>query len=235
LNVRVFDAGDIQPVRGVTEAALLETHARVERAVLKLHRLGLVPVCIGGGHDLTLPGVTALAKHAGAAVGGISVDAHLDVRARAGSGMAFRRLIETRRLEPRWFAVVGVGRFANEPEHLTWLTKQGARLFFADPVPASGFPLKPLETVSTKVSAAFVTIDLDGVDSAAAPGVSALNPLGLSVRDAATLAEAAGTDRRVRHFDLMELSPPHDPSGRTARIAAFLFLSFVAGFARRRP
>jgi formimidoylglutamase len=234
LNVQVFDAGDIQPARGVTEDALLETHARVERAVLEMHRLGLVPVCVGGGHDLTLPAVTALARYTGAAVGGISLDAHLDVRPEPGSGMAFRCLIEFRRLDPRKFAVVGLGRFSNEASHVRWLKNQGARLFFADSVLDGRFRVKPLKAVLTKVPAAFVSIDLDGIDSAAAPGVSALNPMGVTVRDAATLAQAAGADRRVRHFDLMELSPPHEPSGRTARVAAFLFLSFVAGFASRR-
>jgi formiminoglutamase len=234
LKVQVFDAGDIQPVRGGTEAALLETHARIERAVHRIHQLGLVPVCVGGGHDLTLPSVTALARHAGERVGGISLDAHLDVRPEAGSGMAFRHLIETKRLDPRRFAVVGVGRFANEPGHLQWLSNQGSRVFFADSLLVSGLPLKRLMAGLAKTAPAFVSIDLDGIDSASAPGVSALNPMGLSARDAASLAEAAGAAPPVRHFDLMELNPTQDASGRTARLAASLFLSFLAGFGRRR-
>ncbi len=233
LHVKVFDAGDIQPAHGTNETALLETHARVERAVLEIHQLGLVPVCIGGGHDLTLPSVTALAKHARTRVGGISLDAHLDVRPEVGSGMAFRRLIETKQLDPRRFVVVGVGRFANAAAHVQWLSKQRAHLLFVDAVLAKGLPAKPFEAAFAKASAGFVSIDLDGIDSSAAPGVSAMNALGIKVSDACRIAELAGSDLRVRHFDLMELSPPHDPSGRTARVAAHLFLCFVAGFGLR--
>jgi formimidoylglutamase len=233
LNAKVFDAGDVLPTPGNTEAALLETHTRIEQAVREIHKLGLVPVCIGGGHDLTLPCVTALAKHAGTATAGMSFDAHLDVRSEVGSGMAFRRLIESKHLNPRRFAVLGVGRFVNDPVHLHWLADQGARLTYADEFPAPDQFLHTFKTAIAKSKAGFLSIDLDGIDSTAAPGVSALNTMGLGVQEASILAEAAGTNERIRHFDLMELSPRHDPSGRTARVAAHLFLSFVSGFGAR--
>jgi arginase family enzyme len=56
----------------------------------------------------------------------------------------------------------------------------------------------------------------------------------VGVVDAVRLAEAAGRDARVGHFNIMELCPPHDPDGRTARVAALLFLSFIAGWADGR-
>ena len=233
LATRVFDAGDVTPVGGGTETALLETHARVESVVSQLYEMGLVPVCVGGGHDLTLPGVAALSKTAGGPVGGISFDAHLDVRKRVGSGMAFRRLIEARHLAPAQFVVTGVGRFANDQEDLEWLTGQGARIHFVDTILASvNVPSREwMEAAIGKSTAGFVSIDLDGLDQAA--GVSAQNPQGLSVRHASVLAEAAGSEPAVRYFDIMELSPRWDETGRTARVAASLFLSFVAGFAGR--
>ncbi len=249
MPIKVFDAGDVPPSPGRTEAALLETHARVEQAAAELHQLGLVPVCIGGGHDLTLPAVSALARAAGTAVGGVSFDAHLDVRPELGSGMAFRRLIQSGRLDPTRFVVVGLGRFVNERAHLKWLAQHGAQIVFADTVLTRGLALKSIFRTAFSGGQhgearkggraglgshpGFVTIDLDGLDASLAPGVSAMNPLGLTVRDGAALAEAAGADPRVQHFDLMELSPRHDPSGGTARIAAFLFLAFVAGFGER--
>jgi formiminoglutamase len=78
-----------------------------------------------------------------------------------------------------------------------------------------------------------LSIDLDGIDAAQAPGVSARNPLGLGVAHAAELAEAAGLRREIKHFDVMELCPAHDTDERTAHVAAYLFLSFMAGYARR--
>jgi formimidoylglutamase len=234
LNARVFDAGDVEPARAGDEQALEETHARVQRAVAELHGLGLLPICIGGGHDLSLPAITALARHAGGAVGGISLDAHLDTRERVGSGMAFRRLIDAGSVAPRWFAEIGLGRFVNDEADLRWLTDKGATLVSAEAVLGGEMPFNRLFGIAlAHAPAAFVSVDLDGLDATVAPGVSAPNPMGLLTRHAATLCEAAGAAAGVRHFDIMELSPPHDDAGRTARVAAFLMLSFLAGFEAR--
>jgi len=81
----------------------------------------------------------------------------------------------------------------------------------------------------------FVSFDLDVLDAAHAPGVSAPNPAGWSTREAERAVLACGADARVRCFDLMELCPTHDEGDRTARVAAHLFLAFLAGFAARRP
>jgi formimidoylglutamase len=238
LHGLVYDAGDVIPAHGDGEAALMETHARVEAAVLQLHGAGLIVACIGGGHDLTLPAVAALAQHSGLAVGGINFDAHTDVRERIGSGMPFRKLIEKSWLSPTAFVEVGLSRFVNSEADWEWLVEQGSVAWRADDVLGLRRYRREVLPAAMKIalrteSAAFVSIDLDGIDSAQAPGVSAMNPCGLSVRHAALLAEAAGREQRIWHFDIMELSPPHDVTGRTARVAAHLFLSFVAGVVER--
>ena len=236
LDVPVFDAGDVTPVSGGNESALLETHTRVAAAAAALHRQGLVVVGVGGGHDLTLPTVAALSTHAGRPVGGINLDAHTDVRETVGSGMPFRRLIESGALDPRRFVEAGLSRFANQREHVEWLSSKGATLVPVEEVLELGVLARNWLDAAlgpSREEAAFVTIDLDGLDGAEVPGVSAVNPMGVPVPGACHLAEAAGAEPRVRHFDLMELSPPNDPSGRSARVAALLFLSFIAGFATR--
>lgn len=231
-NAPVFDAGDVEPVLG-DAAALLETHGRVEAAARELHDRGMIVVGVGGGHDLSLPTLTAFSKHASAALGGVNLDAHLDVRERIGSGMPFRKLIQGGWLEPRRFVELGLNRFANEAADWQWLKAQGAELVLVDDVLRDGTHAGfHLERVLAGGSG-FVSIDLDGIDSAFAPGVSAKNPLGVRVEHAAELAEMAGLRPEVRHFDLMELCPPHDVDGRTARVAAYLFLAFMAGVARR--
>jgi arginase family enzyme len=175
-----------------------------------------------------------LSKHYNTPVGGINLDAHLDVRDRIGSGMAFRRLIDGKHLDPRRFVEAGLSRFANDEIDLNWLSGKCAKLIFADSLVYDPLSTRPLLDIAFANSTrGFVSIDLDVIDGSQAPGVSALNPLGLHVHHAAALAEAAGAAPGVRHFDLMELSPPHDSSGRTARIAALLFLSFITGYGTR--
>jgi formimidoylglutamase len=232
LDTGIYDAGDVEPAQGSDADALLETHDRIEKAVGFLHELGLVTICVGGGHDLTLPSVRALSLERKSALGGINLDAHLDVRTRLGSGMPFRKLIEGRHLDPKRFVELGLGRFSNDPADLAWAREQGATLVFAEKVLEDGLdPGAVLDLCGG--GPAFLSIDLDGLDQSVAPGVSAPNPSGLGVRDAARLAEAAGARPEIQHFDLMEHNPDHDHDARTARTAALLFLQFVVGLEQR--
>lgn len=211
----VFDAGDVRP-----GATLEETHARVTEAAGRLHDAGLVAVGIGGGHDLTLPFVRALAERSAAPPIGVYFDAHLDVRDRPGSGMAFRGLVE--RCGVRELHAHGVDPYVNTAEHVAWFTAHGGRLGVLGPDDA--WPSGDV----------FVSLDLDVIDASQAPGVSAMNPCGWTVELAERWARSAGRCPGVRSFDIMELAPPLDPSGRTARVAARVLLAFLRGLSERR-
>jgi len=235
LDVPIYDAGDVVPAPGDDERALLETHARVESAVAALQASGMISLCVGGGHDLSLPSISAVSSARGQPLGGINLDAHLDVRERVGSGMPFRRLIERRKLDPRRFVELGLGRFVNDRQDLDWLSAQGGTLVFAHDVLGRGLDVDGALAHASAQGPAFVSVDLDALDQSVAPGVSAQNPLGVPVWEAARLAEAAGACPAVVHFDLMEHNPAFDPDGRTARVAALLLLHFVAGLCQRQP
>ncbi|MFZ5493994.1 MAG: formimidoylglutamase [Verrucomicrobiota bacterium] len=210
----VFDAGDIMPT-----GSLDKTHERVTEATAALLDRGLFPVAIGGGHDLTFPFVRAVAaRHP--ALAGVCFDAHLDVRETPGSGMAFRQLVEECGVPA--LHLHGFRPLVNSQEHLDWFRAHGGRTHLD--------PAKP--ALPSRAKDLFVSFDLDVLDAAHAPGVSAMNPAGWSVREAEAWVLACGADPRVRCFDLMELNPAHDPDGRTARVAAHLFLTFLQGFAR---
>ncbi len=210
----VFDAGDVLPGR-----SLEETHERVTAATAALLDAGLFPIAIGGGHDLTFPFVRAVAKKF-PRLAGLYFDAHLDVREAPGSGMAFRRLVETCGVTA--LHLVGFRPLVNSREHLAWFQAHGGRL-----------QSNNLRPKLPRTKNLFVSFDLDVLDAAHAPGVSALNPAGLSVREAAAWVHFCGAHPCVRCFDLMEMNPAFDPDGRTARVAAHLFLTFLAGFAER--
>jgi formiminoglutamase len=234
LELGIFDAGDVMPAPGDDEAALFETHRRIEEAAGFLHAHGLVAICVGGGHDLSLPTISALSRSVGEPLAGINLDAHLDVRARVGSGMPFRRLIEGGYLDSTRFVEVGLGRFSNDRSDLEWASAHGARLIFAEVLLERGLDATELlDYACHERRAAFVSIDLDGLEQSVAPAVSAPSPLGVRLRDAAALAEAAGAHPAVRHFDLMEFCPRFDSDARTSRSAVLLFLHFIAGLLRR--
>lgn len=212
---RVFDAGDV-----ATGATLAQTHARVTAAAAALLDAGLLPVAVGGGHDLTFPFVRAVAERWPCPTG-VYFDAHLDVRETPGSGMPFRRLIEDCGVPA--LHLHGFRPMVNTRAHLDWFKAHGGRVY-----PDGAKVALP------RARDLFASFDLDVLDAAQAPGVSAANPAGWSAREAEGWARACGADARVRCFDLMELNPRFDPDGRTARVAAHLFLAFLAGIGARK-
>ncbi len=224
----VFDAGDVVPC-----ATLDETHARVAAAARALVDRGLLPVAIGGGHDLTFPfvrGVIEAHEARGSSTvprSGVYVDAHLDVRAEPGSGMPFRALVE--RCGVRSLTCIGMEPLVNTAEHFAWFASHGGKAVGV----RESQRTDAAALVPSGSSGAFVSIDLDGLDAAFAPGVSAVNPCGLDPGTVSGVARAAGRSPNVACFDIMELNPAFDVDGRTARLAAYVFLSFLAGLAER--
>lgn len=219
---RVFDAGDV-----VIGADIHETHERISDVAEALVRRGLFPIGIGGGHDLTFALVRGVARAHGRMTG-VYFDAHLDVRPEVGSGMPFRALIEG------GFAAdlccIGLNPLVTLHEHAEYFRSRGGRIALGPP-PMSSPP--PLQHFLSPGRPAFVSLDMDVFDSAHAPGVSAVNPCGLSPREVEPLVRAAGRMEDVHCFDIMELNPEYDIDGRTARLAAHMFLTFLRGLGER--
>ncbi|MBU6413250.1 MAG: formimidoylglutamase [Planctomycetes bacterium] len=226
----IFDAGNVLPSPGADAAALAATHARVSEAAAALVRAGMIPVAIGGGHDLTfafirgvLQGLGRSPDNAKASV--LYFDAHLDVRDTPGSGMPFRALSQS--CGVRKLHIHGYNPFVNSAEHVEWFTKHGGVF---DSLTMGYEDQNPDEYPPGDLCVSF---DLDCLDASIAPGVSATNPLGLSMLEVSAHVQRLGSLKRVKCFDLMELNPEFDDSGRTARLAAHLFLEFLRGVSDR--
>ena len=204
----VYDAGDVLPAGDDLD----ETHHRVSEASKALAGAGFFPIGFGGGHDLTFAFVRGVINglpedekpHAG-----VYLDPHLDVRETKGSGMPFRRLIEG--CGVRSLQITGFDACMNSSEHHDWFLSHGGRVMKELDTPPVGQPY-------------FASLDLDAIDAAQAPGVSALNPCGVPAQVASYWIQRNAASQHLRCFDIMELSPPHDDGDRTARLAAYFFL-----------
>lgn len=223
----VFDAGDVHPVSGNDASALSQTHQRISEASKAIVQAGLFPIAIGGGHDLTFAFVRGVLDGLGlmGKANGLYFDAHLDVRETIGSGMPFRRLCEecgVKRLH-----LHGYSPFVNSREQFTWFQTHGGRL---DPLTVDS---DSIQTDPLPPGDLFVSFDMDVFDGSIAPGVSAMNPQGKTAADLMPHVRAAGASLRVRCFDIMELNPTVDEGGRTSRLAAHVFLTFLRGLSDR--
>jgi formiminoglutamase len=227
---RLLDVGDV-PAAAPYEAFLEGAEAVVAEAV----RAGAMPIVVGGGHDCSYGVYRGVAATGKAAV--LAVDAHLDVRPEHGpsSGNPFFRMIDAG-LEGPDLAQVGLVRFVNSAEHETWLRLKGAALQFLEPgreMEAVGTAKGALAVFAQRQRRVLATIDLDAIQAAHAPGVSALNAWGLDASAALAIAKASGACPAVAAFDLMELAQALDRDGQTAKLAAFLAAAFLEGLASR--
>ncbi len=219
----LYDAGNIPPA-GNDPKTIHDTHNHITEAATAILDLSLLPIGIGGGHDLSYPFIRALANHTHheGTLEVVYFDPHLDVRPELGSGMPFRALVEHSGIKA--LHNFGASPLVNAAEHTAWFRDNGGTLY-----PDNQFTTFFDSTTSNLA----VSFDLDLIDSAYAPGVSATNPCGWTPHQATAAVYAAGRCPRVRSFDIMELSPPHDHADRTSRLAAHLFLTFLRGYAQR--
>ena len=224
---RIFDAGDVMPATGDDAATLAQTHRRVSDASASLVRAGLFPIAIGGGHDLTFAFVRGVWEahrergDPGSGWHGTYFDAHLDVRDTVGSGMPFRRLVEEGIASS--LTIVGMNPLVNSREHAAWFREHGGREAAASDLAMD------VSNSHARATGTFASFDMDVLDQSIAPGVSAMNPDGLTVGMAAKALLGITRISSLRCLDFMELCPPHDDRGRTARVAAHLFLIALSG------
>jgi formimidoylglutamase len=233
--LRIADCGDLEVVPGDTA----ETHDRLTAVISELLQHGILPITLGGGHDLSFATIRALVANSDVPVGGINVDAHLDLRPVSDglitSGTPFRRALEelSGGFAGSRFVEMGVAGHSNAKVHYDYLKEIGGSLFPLAQLRAGGVEQSMLKALELAGANLFFSIDIDVVQQAFAPGCSAPAPVGLTPDEITHLAFMAGISPAVRLLDLMELCPRFDSDGRTAQLAAAILSYFFSGFALR--
>jgi len=202
----VGDDGDL-PIENSTSA---DARAAIERGVAKVLAQGGRPVSLGGDHSVTYPVLRAVRQHA-PRLTILHVDAHPDLYEefegdRYSHACPFARIMEER-LADR-LVQVGIRTATNHQR------EQAKR---------HGVEVIEMRHVRDDLKLSFegplyVSIDIDALDPAFAPGVSHREPGGLSVRQLLSLVQSL--DAPIVAADLVELNPRNDPSGASAMVAA---------------
>ena len=196
---------------------------------LSQHVLSIV---LGGGHETAYGHFLGYVK-AQKKISILNWDAHTDVRelkdGLAHSGSPFRQAILHPSQACRSYHVAGLLPTSVAQSHLAFVTEHGGRYEWKESL--SPERIKAMYTsYSTPVMASF---DLDAVDQAFAPGVSAPAVNGLSPDLWLHAAYVAGTCPLVRSMDIVELNPLFDRDQQTARLAALTLWSFFKGLGER--
>ncbi|MFN3596530.1 MAG: formimidoylglutamase [Rubricoccaceae bacterium] len=219
LLAHTADVGDV-PVSGDVEA----DQAALGRTIAPWLAAGKTVVVLGGGHETAFG---HLLGYGAARPDVLNLDAHLDVRpvgaAGAHSGSPFRQALETGRVGR--YTVLGAQPHSVAAAHAAFVEARGGRVVWRE----AATPGRLAEEVAALARPTLATLDLDAVRAADAPGVSAPNPDGLAEADWLAAAEALGRSPHVRSLDIVELCPPHDVDGRTARLAALTVWRFLRG------
>lgn len=234
-NIKLINLGDLKPVNNNPK----KTHEKVSIAVKKIIKMGGLPVVIGGGHDISFGSGKAVAS-VYKKIGQINIDAHYDVRpvvdGKITSGTPFRRLLECGFLDGKRFVEFGAHAPKNLPEHLKYLIQKKATIMKLDQINKSGFEksLKKAFLISEEnTNAVLFDIDIDGVQRRFAPGCSAPGIKGFTKSQIVKSAYIAGKNKKVKLFNLMEVSPPYDVENKTVKLAAQIIFNFIKGLSER--
>ncbi len=231
LAIGVADWGNVRIPYGDVAVA----HAAIERAASAVAASGALPLALGGDHSITFPLVRGLlGTRPGLRLGVVNLDAHLDVRDVVGgalnSGQSFGRLLESGLVDGRRLVEVGVRDFANASAYAAKARKHGVTIVGAAEWRERGLDAiaRAVDVASDGADGVYLSLDVDVLDQAFAPGVSAPTPGGVDTSELYAALRLIASRAPLVGADVVEVAPPLDRDGMTSRAAAHAVMHVVA-------
>ena len=231
---QLVDAGDA-PVVPHDLLASLEAVRQTTRAETAA---GRIPAVVGGDDSVLFPAVAGFHDAVSGSVAVVHFDAHLDLldespaQGRFSQSSGMRRALELGRVDPRRSVQVGTRNF-NFPASKRFIDQVGLTELPARAVLRHG-PAWTLDRILATIAGAdhvFVSVDMDVLDPAHAPGVGWHEPGGLTSRELIDLVVALAP--RTGGFALNEVNPMTDHRAQTSILAANLIFQFAVAAAGR--
>jgi agmatinase len=230
---RLRDLGNLD----VEDLAVEDMHAAVRGAVGRIASRGALPVILGGDHYVTFPsisGVVDAREHEGN-VGYLHFDMHLDMAGEIpywgihSCGAVVRRVVDAGIVDPKRITVIGAESFQHQNE-VDFAREHGITINTVKDVRARGAGAVVKEAAERALSGAdalYVSVDIDCLMRTYAPGTG--NVVGISGLFPDELMEGIISLRSfpVVAFDMTEVAPRWDPTGRTPAIASTMLLEFL--------
>ncbi|WP_341322097.1 agmatinase family protein [Solibacillus sp. FSL H8-0523] len=232
-EMRVVDVGDVK-MHGTN---ILQCHENIEQAMTEV--LTGSPnsfyVQIGGDHSITAPIIRAFKNHTNKRIGIVQFDTHLDLRATdldgPTNGTPIRQLLDAGIVRGEDVYNIGLHGFYNAPSLI-----RAADDYGLNRITLKAFRQKGAEThmqevmaeLAEKVDIVYVTVDMDVLDIAYAPGVPASTPGGMRTDELFDLLFEVGKYELVRGMDFVCLDPHRDTrEQQTVKAGVYAFLQVM--------
>lgn len=232
--MNIADLGDVGP----NPADIIDSMERITAFFNQVKNAGITPMTAGGDHLTSLPVLRALAKDA--PVGMVHFDSHTDLfHSYFGGtlythGTPFRRAVEEGLLDPKRVVQIGIRGTQYDSEDLDFAKSVGIRVIKIEEFHARG--------VSDVMSEAreivgqgptYLSYDIDFVDPTFAPGTGTPEVGGPNSYQALqVIRELNGID--LIGADMVEVSPPFDPSGGTAFLGVSIMFEIICQLSTAR-
>lgn len=222
-DINIYDAGDLEVAQTVDETlGMIQVHA--DRFVSD----GKIPVMLGGEHSLTLPFVRSCKKqYPDLAV--VVLDAHLDLRPDYEGERNSHACVSRNIIEGVTKKYVSIGTRSGSREEYKYARENKIKIFSSEDIYRTGIEPVISEIRGLIKGPVYLSIDMDAIDPAYAPGLGTPEPYGLSPRDVREVIACLSPD--IVGFDVVEIAPEYD-AGITAILGARFVRDFIAASAR---
>jgi agmatinase len=235
-ELRIVDFGDAP----VVPADAPRSAAAIEALVKSVLDTGAMPMVLGGDHSISEPNIRACADVYGP-VGVVHFDTHTDTGTEVfgveiSHGTPFYRLVEQGCIDARRYVQIGLRGYWPGEKEFTWQTDRGITSFFMHDVRDLGIREVMHRTIEqVGAGSVFVTVDIDVLDPAFAPGTGTPEPGGMTTVDLLWAVRAAATELELVGADLVEVIPTAVGSADvTALTADRIVREILTGIAVRK-
>jgi agmatinase len=218
----------------------VRSHRAIQETVEEVARAGAIPVVLGGDHSIAEPDIGACAAVHGP-VGLVQLDTHTDTAetvfgVKLSHGTPMYRLVEAGAVDPKRYVQIGLRGYWPGEEEFRWQRERGITAFFMRDVRELG-----LDEIVARTAAqagdgpTFLSVDIDVVDPAFAPGTGTPEPGGLTSAEVLRLTRLLAERLNLVGADLVEVAPTQIGSADiTALLADRIVREMLTGIALRR-
>ena len=235
-ELRIVDFGDAP----VLPADPARSHLAIKETVGEVLDAGLLPIVLGGDHSITEPNVAACAQRHGP-VGLVHFDTHTDTGTvvfgvEVSHGTPMYRLVRDGHVDPSRYVQIGLRGYWPGETEFEWQRERGITSFFMHDVRDLGIAAVVQRTVETVgAGPVFLTVDIDVLDPAFAPGTGTPEPGGMTTVELLQAVRLLASQLELVGADLVEVIPSAIGSADiTALAGERIVREMLTGIALRR-